>query len=114
MKLPSPSIFLEAARLIGEEQQPFACNALWTASGRTIAETAENPEWFRERDVLPAVRYFTALLRPKTVIGDEAWYGNYSDYYPVYCLDNRSARIMGLTLCALLVKEGFIPPGFKP
>jgi hypothetical protein len=117
MKLPSPSIFLEAARLIG--QSPYeecACNMLWDASGKTDADIVSS--WENERDVLPAVRYFTALLKPAQT-RYYAWYaqpvgpavpcvlGHGTDW------KNNTARIMGLTLCALLVEEGFVPPGFK-
>lgn len=91
---PRPTVFLEAARRVGEGAS-FACNAIKnTRSDRAPREVA----------------FFEALLMP-AVDGDgveiesgEPWYDplwNAETYDPV------TARIMGLTLCAILAKEGW-------
>jgi hypothetical protein len=100
-----PEVFEEAARLIGEYEQEFACNAL---------------RWLqRDEGASPVNKdYFIAILQPHDawccwyVLAEEARLYNQGD---LATLDRvRHARVIGLLLCAELAREGFIPPGFEP
>ena len=92
---PCPAVFLEAARRIGEQENAFACCA--------IEDSADI-------SALVELDYFRAILKPWGKDPDSAWYGE-------SLLDveepNRTARILGLCLCAQLAKEGFVPNNFS-
>lgn len=83
-----PAVFVEAARLIGQWEETYACAALERISGYFC----------------PEKRYFIKILKPKGVAAHRPWYG---DKY--FCTANRTARIIGLLLCAQLAKEKFNP-----
>jgi hypothetical protein len=102
----SPEVFEEASRRIAEGEFEFACVALRDLQCWSGASPAHED-------------YFVALLRPPQA--NYAWYIAREEAYaynsPEDCYVRervRQARVLGLLLCALLAREGFIPPGFEP
>ena len=87
----NPKVFLNAARLVGTYQDEFACNAI--------------EKWSSIRSI--ELRYFADVLRPRGQDNVCVWYArNNEDSLSEEC---RTARIIGLLLCAELVKDKFLP-----
>ena len=89
---PRPAIFLEAARLIAQWEEWYACTA--------IQRAAHGNEYSIEQ------KYFCDILQPKHLDTSAAWYGTTAFDFDKR---NQTARILGLCLCASLAKEGFTP-----
>ena len=100
-----PKVFVKAAELIADSVESYACCALDTAE-----DSSDGPHCI----------YFEDVLRPRHLTecrdGDPlslntsayvAWYG------PTWIDVNRHARVIGLLLCAELVKDGFEPSPYK-
>ena len=96
----SPAAFLEAARMIGEGEEKYACLAL-----DEVSRSGE--EWANSG---PECLWFNAVLKPEHESDCSAWYGTArNSYSSVPCGDAITARIIGLCLCAELLKDGFDP-----
>jgi hypothetical protein len=90
-----PSVFTKAAQLIEEECEDFACLAIEEIAGTSAPER----------------QFFITTLKPRTdsnglsLSRSDPWYS--SCFNMQYYYDERTARILGLLLCAQLVKEGW-------
>lgn len=92
-----PAVFRKAAQRIDEESSEFACNALVNVLGMSLGPL----ETFAERrDALPEVRFFTKALRPPELKHRRAWYSTVDFPY------RKTARVLGLLLCAELIENG--------
>ncbi len=92
------SVFREAARLVGQCELDHGCNALNLAvTGKTHAPN------------VPETLFFEKVLMPKWAFSSLGWYDSglmANEEDPPY--SPRTARILGLLLCELLVKEGWV------
>ena len=99
----SPATFLEAARRIGEGEQRYACCALDRASPTQPSRDdypADSPESL----------WFNAVLKPEYAENCLPWYSAWANRdSSIPCEDGTTARIIGLCLCAELLKDGFDP-----
>lgn len=87
-----PKVFVKAAEYVAIEAEDFACCAL-----DTVENSCEGPHCL----------YFEDALRPREGEHHYAWYGLIIEP------SNRHARVIGLLLCAELVKDGFEPSPYK-
>ncbi len=87
------SVFVEAARLMAEGDEQYACHAICLA--------VHGPH--RSHYQPPERSFFETLLCPPDCDKGYPWYGS-----------DDMARTLGLLLCAELVREGFVPEGWTP
>jgi hypothetical protein len=107
MKSPSldPKVFVKAAKLLATDDAVcFACCAIDMVAGIDG----------------PHTRYFEDVTRPRAAseCHDETWDSlSRCECFPWYGYDwetsNHHARVIGLLLCAELVKDGFKPSRYK-
>ncbi len=104
--------FEKAAQIIEESGYSFCCNAIAQVYNLI---TADGADWGFARDLLAENRYLTAVLKPESAL--TAWYNSEPN---VVSWDSNgrleymtTCRVIGLCLCAELVKEGFVPEGFE-
>ncbi len=90
----TPAVFLEAARRVAESESAYACCAADKAA-REVGFPYVGSD-------TAACTYLTRVLMPPYAGSLEPWYGHVTD-------QNQTARVLGLILCSLLVKEGFRP-----
>lgn len=94
-----PAIFREAARLIAEERERYACCALDRVSVEWGIPLVGSDS--------PACTWFTKVLMPPDACPWCPWYAGYGPDDTDE--GDRMARTLGLLLCAELLEEGFSP-----
>lgn len=91
----SASLFRKAAQHIEEERDKFTCCALNNVSrGSRIKFKSDSP----------ACLWFEKMFKPTDSSNFSPWYSTYES--DDYLFENQTARILGLTVAAILLEEG--------